>query len=129
LETMNSPVCRAAFVTLATQQFDAIVAFYQALLGVRPQAYRSQVYAEFRVTGLTLGIFQPRQQNKSEFHAAGSGRMSLCLEVTDLERAIAQVSDLGHPPPGPLLTASHGREIYAYDPDGNRLILHQSHSG
>ncbi len=26
-----------------------------------------------------------------------------------------------------LITASHGREIYAFDPAGNRLILHQSH--
>jgi hypothetical protein len=53
--------------------------------------------------------------------------MSLCLEVSDLEDAIAHITALGFPPPGEILTASHGREIYAYDPDGNRLILHQSH--
>jgi hypothetical protein len=52
--------------------------------------------------------------------------MSLCLEVTDLENAIAHVTALGYPPPGEIITGSHGREIYAYDPDRNRLIIHQS---
>ncbi|MGL4502923.1 MAG: glyoxalase, partial [Planktothrix sp.] len=26
---------------------------------------------------------------------------------------------------GEIITAAHGREIYAYDPMGNRLILYQ----
>nr|WP_289501139.1 hypothetical protein [Gloeocapsopsis sp. IPPAS B-1203] len=52
--------------------------------------------------------------------------MSLCLEVSDLENAVAHLTSLGYPPLGETLTASHGKEIYAYDPQGNRLILHQS---
>ncbi|EDX77907.1 hypothetical protein MC7420_7645 [Coleofasciculus chthonoplastes PCC 7420] len=35
------------------------------------------------------------------------------------------MSNMGYPPPGEIIVASHGREIYAYDPNGNRLILHQ----
>jgi hypothetical protein len=31
-------------------------------------------------------------------------------------------------PPGEITTASHGREIYAYDPNSNRLILHESNN-
>ncbi len=54
--------------------------------------------------------------------------MSLCLEVSNLEDAIAHLKTLGYPPPGNISIASHGREIYAYDPDGNRLILHQNNS-
>jgi hypothetical protein len=53
----------------------------------------------------------------------------MCLEVNNLEDVIAHLTDLGYPPPGEIAIASHGREIYAYDPDGNRLILHQSHKG
>jgi hypothetical protein len=53
--------------------------------------------------------------------------MSLCIEVESLEATIAHLTDLGCPPPGEVITASHGREIYAYDPEGNWLILHQSH--
>jgi len=43
-----------------------------------------------------------------------------------LKEAIAYLTSLGYPPPGEITTASHGREIYAYDPMNNRLILHQS---
>ncbi|MGL4621884.1 MAG: VOC family protein, partial [Chroococcidiopsis sp.] len=35
-------------------------------------------------------------------------------------------TEIGCPPLGQIVTASHGREIYAYDPDGNRIILHQA---
>jgi hypothetical protein len=52
--------------------------------------------------------------------------MSLCLEVASLEDSIDKLTQLGYPPLAQITTASHGREIYAYDPDGNRLILHQS---
>ncbi len=51
--------------------------------------------------------------------------MSLCLDVENLEVAIAHLTQLGYPPSGDIITASHGREMYAYDPDGNWLILHQ----
>jgi hypothetical protein len=75
---------------------------------------------------LRLGIFKPKDIHQPQFEdSAGSG-MSLCLEVDDLEEAIAYLKTLGYPPPGEIITASHGREIYAYDPAKNRLILHQS---
>jgi hypothetical protein len=46
--------------------------------------------------------------------------------VENLEQAIAHLTSLGFPPASEILLASHGREIYACDPDGNRLILHES---
>ena len=52
--------------------------------------------------------------------------MSLCLEVEQLETAIEHLRCLGFPPLGEIVVASHGREIYAYDPAGNRLILHEA---
>jgi predicted enzyme related to lactoylglutathione lyase len=75
--------------------------------------------------GLRLGIFKPKQTNESEFENSAKSGMSLCLEVRDLQQAIAHLTTLGYPPPGEIVTASHGREIYTYDPNGNRLILHQ----
>jgi len=113
-----------AFVTLAAEDMEKILAFYVQLLGRQPDAIVRQVYAEFQLPGLRLGIFKPK--NAGEFESKSSGSMSLCLEVDDLERAIAHLRTLGYPPPGEIYTASHGREIYAYDPQGNRLILHQS---
>ncbi|MEB3290537.1 MAG: VOC family protein [Leptolyngbya sp.] len=116
----------SAYVVLASQSFEALVAFYGAFLGQDPYPHQPQRYAEFTWGGLRLGIFQPQADHAAEFQAHRGGAMSLCLEVVDLDQAIAHLNHLGHPPPGPLLTASHGREIYAYDPEGNRLILHQS---
>ncbi len=116
-----------AFITLASLQVHRLVPFYSELLAIAPKP-NTPTYAEFQLTGLRLAIFKPKADNATEFAAANSGAMSLCLEVNDLEEAIAQLISLGYPPPGNIMHTSHGQEIYAYDPDGNRLILHQSPS-
>ncbi|MEB3181685.1 MAG: VOC family protein [Nostocaceae cyanobacterium] len=115
-----------AFVTLATVNLEKITDFYRQLLGEKPRNYIPNVYAEFQLPEVKLGIFQPTQTHKAEFANSAQSTMSLCLEVTDLEGAIAHLTTMGYPPPEEISTASHGREIYAYDPDGNRIILHQS---
>ncbi len=117
--------CTIAFITLSSTEFEPLVEFYGALLGQGAKPYQADHYAEFCLPGLRLAIFRPRSDQAAEFSAPGSGAMSLCLEVVDLAAAIALLTHLGYPPPGPIMTASHGREVYAYDPDGNRLILHQ----
>lgn len=119
----------SAVMTLASVNLETLVAFYSSLLGQEAQPYQRDRYAEFTLPGLRLAIFRPRADQIAQFAAPSSGGMSLCLEVRDLEGAIAHLTHQGYPPPGPVLTASHGREIYAYDPDGNRLILHQRATG
>lgn len=120
--------CREAFLTLGSRQFETVVQFYEGLLSQKSHPYWPNRYAELQLPGLRLSIFQPATEHKSEFSQSANSGMSLCLEVADLERAIAHLTALGYPPPGSIITASHGREIYAYDPDGNRLILHQTHA-
>ena len=122
-----TPKCIEIFVALASQQVDVQVAFYSQLLATSPNP-NTATYAEFGLAGFRLAIFTPNEQNAIAFAAESSGPMSLCLEVEDLERAIAHLTTLGHAPPGEVMHTSHGQEIYAYDPDGNRLILHQSPS-
>ena len=123
---VNQTICAEAFVALATCQVNDAAQFYEALFDRPPQAFVADRYAEFALPGCKLALFQPQKPDADEFaHPAGSA-MSLCLEVTDLEWAIAHLTQLGYPPPGVIQTASHGQEVYAYDPDGNRLILHQS---
>lgn len=116
---------KEAFVTLATLELETLILFYSQLLEIEPNPYLPKRYAEFQLPGLKLGIFKPKDCHQQEFLASKS-RMSLCLEVGDLEQAIAHLTTLGYPPSEEIQMASHGREIYAYDPDGNRLILHQS---
>jgi predicted enzyme related to lactoylglutathione lyase len=116
-----------AFVALAACDLEELVSFYQQLLEQQPNAYIPNVYAEFQLTGLRLGIFCPQKSHQNEFFEGLKSAMSLCLEVTNLEKAIAHLTEIGYPPLGKIAIASHGREIYAYDPAKNRLILHQSH--
>lgn len=117
--------CNSAFVTLAAIDLEKLVFFYTHLLDITPQHYTPNRYAEFQLPGLRLGIFQPKEMNQVEFKNSSSS-MSLCLEVSSLENAIEHLTHLGYPPPAEIITAAHGKEIYAYDPEGNRLILHQS---
>jgi catechol 2,3-dioxygenase-like lactoylglutathione lyase family enzyme len=116
----------SALVTIGSMNFDSIVDFYTQFLGSAPQFHIPSMYAEFSLAGLRLGIFSPKFSDRSEFGQPSQSGMSLCLEVDSLEHSIDLLTRLGYPPPGEITTASHGREIYAYDPDGNRLILHQA---
>ncbi|MBW4688433.1 MAG: VOC family protein [Komarekiella atlantica HA4396-MV6] len=115
-----------AIATIAAINFEDLVSFYTKLLEQKPATLIPNVYAEFHLASLRLGIFKPKKIHESEFGSIVESKISLCLEVSNLEDAIAHLTALGYPPPGNISIASHGREIYAYDPDGNRLILHQT---
>ncbi|MDZ8226040.1 MULTISPECIES: VOC family protein [unclassified Nostoc] len=124
-----------AFVTIASVNCEELVNFYTRFLEQKPVILIPNIYAEFNLVGMRLGIFKPKNTNESEFEAMSDdkplwvyakSKISLCLEVSNLEDAIAHLTTLGYPPPGDISIASHGREIYAYDPDGNRIILHQA---
>jgi Glyoxalase/Bleomycin resistance protein/Dioxygenase superfamily len=121
-----------AFVTIASNSassdFDRLVDFYRGLSSQEPKPFLPQVYAEFNLPGLRLAIFRPKDTHSSEFNHSAHSSMSICLEVDNLEKVIEHLRKLGYPPQGEIMTASHGREIYAYDPAGNRLILHQDHN-
>ncbi|QDZ40617.1 VOC family protein [Euhalothece natronophila Z-M001] len=115
------------FLTIASPQIEQLIQFYKALFQQKPNPYIPNKYAEFEIKGgLKLGIFKPRVDQELEFSQPQKSAMSLCVEVENLESAIAQLNALGYPPTTDIMIASHGREIYAYDPDGNRLIFHSS---
>jgi hypothetical protein len=139
--------CESALMALSARNFAQLVAFYQQLLQQESAIFLPNSYAEFQLPDLRLGIFKHKENGRTRGHGDTETRgqltvngslltvncppstygFSLCLEVENLEAAIAHLTQLGYPPPGEIITASHGREIYAYDPEGNWLILHQSH--
>jgi predicted enzyme related to lactoylglutathione lyase len=114
------------FVAIADLDGHTLKQFYRALLEQDPVVDLPNVYVEFKLPGLRLGLFKPSNTHQTEFANLSKGSMSLCLEVESIEDAIAHLTSLGYPPPGQIQQASHGREIYAYDPQGNRLILHEA---
>lgn len=116
---------RRSFIALASDRFESSVSFYQQLLGQTPQPWMPQRYAEFQIgDGLCLAIFSPKPAQQAEFASPQPGALSLCLEVADLAAVLTQLQQL-QCPHGEILQASHGQEVYAYDPQGNRIILYQ----
>ncbi len=118
---------QAGLLAIAAINCEELLQFYAQLLAQEPQAYIPNIYGEFHIKGLRLGIFKPQQTEMAEFApiAGRSGAMSLCLEVANLEAAITHITALGYPPTNTIRIAAHGREIYARDPQGNRLILYE----
>ncbi|MBO3458789.1 hypothetical protein G7B40_016555 [Aetokthonos hydrillicola Thurmond2011] len=115
-----------ALITIATLDIEKMVCFYTQFLQKQPEHFIPNTYAEFQLPGMKLSIFKPKPTHLSEFQTSANSKISLCLEINDLESAIAHLTTLGNPPVGEIIVASHGREIYAYDPDNNRIILHES---
>ena len=115
------------WVTIAAQNFERSQDFYQQLLGKAPDRTLGPadqpIYAEFQLKGLRLGLYRPQSVDS----APPSSPLSICFQVESLEESIAHLASIGFPVAGEILTPRHGREVYAADPDGNRLILYQPH--
>jgi predicted enzyme related to lactoylglutathione lyase len=112
-----------ALVTISAFDMNKLTQFYRQLFQQEPVGARPQSYVEFHVADLRLGIFRPREKCKSEFAAVAKTPMSICLEVDDLDATIDRLKSLGCEPPGEIIDTPHGRGIYAYDPELNRLIV------
>jgi predicted enzyme related to lactoylglutathione lyase len=118
--------CTHAWVTIAVADFDRSCQFYQRWLDQTPQAIIPGHYAEFHIADLRLGIYRSRPHERPTTpEPSPFPPVSLCFAVENLATAIAHLTQLGYPPPDTIITAPHGQELYAYDPDGNRLILYQ----
>jgi len=113
------------FLAISTKDIQVLTDFYGQLLQKQPDIYRPSTYTEFQLKGLRIAIFKPKSSHQKEFENLGSS-LSLCIEVENLTKAIATLTKIGYPPLGEIIESSHGKEIYAYDPEGNRIIVHQS---
>jgi catechol-2,3-dioxygenase len=116
--------CTEAFVALGSIALEQLVSFYSQLLKQQPHPYQPGVYAEYRLPSLRLAIFLPKPDHQSEFGQIQTGSMSICLQVSDLGEVIRELQAIDYPV-GHIITANHGRELYTYDPDGNRLIFYE----
>jgi predicted enzyme related to lactoylglutathione lyase len=114
-----------AWVTIAAVQFDRSVEFYRQLFQQAPQIFTPGKYAEFEAFGIRLGIYRPTIEESPEHSPITLfPAVSLCMQIEKLEDAIALLEQIDIFV-GEIRTVSHGREAYAYDPDGNRIILYE----
>jgi predicted enzyme related to lactoylglutathione lyase len=119
--------CKKAFLTIGAINFAEVVAFYQSLLEQEPWPYSCERYAQFQLPGMVLAIFSPHPDHAEEFSCSDHSGFGLCLEVTDLPTEITKIAQFHIPiKEQAIIYASHGREVYLYDPAGNRIILHES---
>lgn len=113
-----------AWVTIAAVQFDRSVEFYRHLFQQAPQSFTPAKYAEFEAFGIRLGIYRPTSEESPRSPITLFPAVSLCMQIEKIEDAIALLDQIDAFV-GEIRTVSHGREAYAYDPDGNRIILYE----
>jgi catechol 2,3-dioxygenase-like lactoylglutathione lyase family enzyme len=122
---MNFSITRA-FVTIAVANWQQSLDFYQGLLQLTPKVLQADRYAEFQRPDGAIALYQPRsEESPQSFPANHYPSMSLCLQVPDLQAAIAHLERMGYAPPAGIQRSQHGQEIYIYDPNGNRIILYE----
>jgi predicted enzyme related to lactoylglutathione lyase len=123
-----SPFFSRSWLAIAVRSLTGSVQFYQTLLGDGAVFRQIGKYVEFDLGDLRLGLFEPKPEAAPEFDQRGHNPMSLCLAVADLDQTLTQLTAQFLLPDGPpeIVLASHGREVYLFDPDGNRIILYES---
>lgn len=113
-----------AFTAIVSENFDATIAFSTAVLGREP-ADAGRPGRILPAGGFLPAIFRPRVGGAADFrnrHKRGGG-LGLVLRGTDVERAAVEHMRLSGLEPSQVMESSNVREVYGYDPDGNRIIL------
>lgn len=108
----------AVILSLRTTQFKAMLAFYSQLLG-KPTVPEAGDWARFDMPGCELVLWQTKAREESK------DNLQLCFRVTDLEKSCQRIGKKENQLE--IQVASHGREVFFPDPDGNLLILYQPH--
>jgi catechol 2,3-dioxygenase-like lactoylglutathione lyase family enzyme len=118
---------KLALVTIVTSDLEQMRTFYQAVLQIEPQIYRSN-YVEFTLEAGTLALW--RQSECTDYglgalRGAANDRVLLELEVADVDREYARLKGLQVEWVQELTTQPWGhRAFYVRDPDGNVLNFH-----
>lgn len=117
-------ISEIAFFAYAVSDMKAARAFYEGVLGLRPNSEhdgtRIPNWVEYDIGATTLGIgCMPGVWDPSPKGA------SAALEVDDLDQALAEVKQKNVP----IVMGPHDfppcRMVVIADPDGNRITLHQ----
>jgi len=111
---------KSGTVSVVVDDFKRAVQFYVETLGMKMQHQVEGHLAVVELPGLTISLLCPREQQESP--QGKSGRMSLGLEVENLESAVEKLASKG-------VQIHHSMEEQATrlaffnDPDGNSLYL------
>ena len=101
--------------SLRTSNLERLAAFYSLFLEL---VHSGPGWNIFRWDQGQLTLWQ-----QTGFRAEEGAALQMCFYVTDLEAACGRLEKLG--PLTPIHHASHGREVFLTDPDGNILIFYE----
>ncbi len=99
--------------SLKTPKFNDMFGYYRELLG-EPETSSPEKWATFQLPGAQLVLW-----SAVNFIPVDGG-VQICFVVEDLEHTLSALNLSGM-----IQEASHGRECFISDPDGNTLILYQ----
>jgi catechol 2,3-dioxygenase-like lactoylglutathione lyase family enzyme len=108
-------------ICLVTDDVPALTAYYTRVLGCKAEG--DDVHAEFVLEGLSLAIFSRQgmeQMAPGSMQGAGSGNVTIALEVADVDLEYERLKTLGVN--FVKLPATHpwgARAFWFRDPDGN----------
>ena len=127
----NQPILEMR-VAFTTSDYDRLVKFYCAGLGIEPEAIWNNGGGQALVLGMgsaTFEIFDEVQAETIDQIEAGSrvsGQIRLALQVPDvkaaMERLLAHGATLVHPP---VITPWGDTNVRLQDPDGMQITLFQ----
>jgi len=113
------------FITVATRDFDAAVAFYGGVLGLEESKRWGQMPgAEFETGNLTIALMQSDAFG-IEFRA---NNHPIELRVEDFEAARAELESRGVEFKGETLDSGVCWQAFFEDPDGNALAIHHRYA-
>ena len=113
------------FITVATRDFDAAVAFYGGVLGLEESKRWGQMPgAEFETGNLTIALMQSDAFG-IEFRA---NNHPVELRVEDFEAAKAELESRGVEFKGETLDSGVCFQAFFEDPDGNALAIHHRYA-
>jgi catechol 2,3-dioxygenase-like lactoylglutathione lyase family enzyme len=108
-------------VSLISADVPALAAFYTLALGCQPEG--DNIHSEFVLDGLSLAIFDRQameQMAPGSMQGAGSGNVTLALEVEDVDKEYERIKALGFTFVKQPATHPWGaRAFWFRDPDGN----------
>jgi catechol 2,3-dioxygenase-like lactoylglutathione lyase family enzyme len=123
---MTTPLITGTdFITVATKDFDAAVAFYRDVLGL-PESKRwgDMPGAEFETGNLTIALMQSDAFGL-EFRA---NNHPIEFHVEDFEAAKAELESRGVAFKGDVIDSGVCHQTFFEDPDGNALAIHHRYA-
>ncbi len=124
--TTSTPLITGTdFITVATKNFDAAIAFYRDVLGLaESKRWGDMPGAEFETGNLTIAVMQSDAFGL-EFRP---NNHPIELRVEDVSAAQKELESRGVTFEGDILDSGVCHQAFFADPDGNALAIHHRYA-